>query len=104
MERVPLDLQGLHLSGGDLDAGGIRGAVQGALDGETGAGGCARNQVEDDGVAEQRPGPPVLANEREEPMLDLVPLAGPRREVADRERQTAGVGPLLQLPLPQPIT
>src|SRR4029453_9754590 len=38
----------------------------------------------------------------EEAMLDLVPLAGTRREVADRNRQPGATGQLLQLPFPQP--
>src|SRR3990172_3544088 len=43
----------------------------------------------------------VLADEREEAMLDLVPLAGSGREVADGDRQPALVGEPLQLGLPQ---
>ena len=35
-------------------------------------------------------------------MLDLVPLAGARREVADLQRQAQVVGQLLQRHLPQP--
>src|SRR5215204_637734 len=41
---------------------------------------------------------PVHGDVGEEPMLDLVPLAGTRREVADRDRQAGAIGQLLQLP------
>src|SRR3712207_7567213 len=44
----------------------------------------------------------VLRDEGEQPVLDLVPFAGARREVADAERQARLVGQPLQLPLPQP--
>jgi hypothetical protein len=35
----------------------------------------------------QRSGPPAAADRGEQPVLDLVPLAGARREVADGDRQ-----------------
>ena len=40
------------------------------------------------------------------PMLDLVPFAGPRREMADRELQSEVIGQALQrhLPEPRPVT
>src|SRR6266705_3156876 len=46
-----------------------------------------RDQVDDHLMARQRLPAPVLRDEAEEAMLDLVPLAGPWREVADPERQ-----------------
>lgn len=35
-------------------------------------------------------------------MLDLVPLAGARREVQDGDRESGSVGETLELPLPEP--
>ena len=49
----------------------------------------------------ERPSPPVLRDVTEHPVLDLVPLARARREVADRNPQPQLVGQALQLQLPQ---
>src|SRR5512135_3182125 len=53
-------------------------------------------------MADQRPTPPVHRDVREEPVLDLVPLARARREVADGDLQTRLVGEALQFHLPEP--
>src|SRR5512147_295566 len=45
------------------------------------------DQVHDCGVSQQRPASPVLADEREQAMFDLVPLARSRRQVTDVDRQ-----------------
>ena len=37
-------------------------------------------------------------------MLDFVPFAGARREMADSDRQAALIGPTLQFPFPQVVT
>ena len=51
------------------------------MHGQTGAG-CGRGDQLNDGlVADQRFGTPVLANEREQAVLNLVPLAGAGWEV-----------------------
>src|SRR5260370_15439140 len=65
-----------------------------------GGGGC--NTVDDGLIPDGRFRPPVLADEREQPMFDLVPLARARREVTDRNLQPDFVGQFLQFPLPQP--
>src|SRR5450755_3022871 len=44
---------------------------------------------------------PVVGNEREQTMLDLVPLAGAGRKVTDRQRQLDVVSQLLQGNFPQ---
>src|SRR3981189_2373675 len=44
---------------------------------------------------------PVDADEREKPVLDLVPLAGSRRQVAHRDRTLSVVSQLLESSLPQ---
>ena len=54
---------------------------------QPGLGRRRRDQVDDHLVAHQRLAAPVLADEREEPVLDLVPFARARREVADRDRR-----------------
>src|SRR5215472_12451686 len=45
---------------------------------------------------------PVLADKREQTMLDLISLAGPRWEMAYADRESRLVGQPLQFPLPQP--
>ena len=60
------------------------------------------DQVDDHRETHQRLPPPVAADVRKEPMLDRVPLARSRREVAGRDGQARAIGQLLQLPLPEP--
>src|SRR5712672_878527 len=62
--------------------------------------GCG-DELDDDLVADQGASLPVLADEGEEPVLDLVPLAGAGREMADGDVEPDLVGQLLELPLPQ---
>ena len=45
---------------------------------------------------------PVLGNVAKHTVFDLVPLARPRREVADRDAEPQLIGQLLQPYLPQP--
>jgi hypothetical protein len=52
------------------------GFVQFTSDGQSGAGGGRRNELDDNFVADQRFGAPILADKREQAMLDLIPLAG----------------------------
>src|SRR6516165_10446184 len=63
----------------------------------------APNQVHYDRTTHQWPPPPVLGDVAENPVLDLVPLARPRREVTDGNPQTRLIGQTLQTDLPEPI-
>ena len=60
-------------------------AIEFAMHGETGVIGGGGDQVDDDTVADKRLGAPVLTDEREQAVLDLVPLAGAWGKVADRD-------------------
>src|SRR6185436_11169357 len=62
---------------------------------ETGFGG-GRDQFDDDPVADERLGAPVLADEGEKPVFDFVPLAGAGRQVADHNVEAEFVGQLLK--------
>src|SRR5512142_2134659 len=53
-------------------------------------------------MADQRPTPPAHRDVREQPVLDLVPLARARREVADGDLQARLVGEALEFHLPEP--
>jgi hypothetical protein len=85
-----------------LDPFRVLARVQLTLDAKAGSGGGAGDQVDDDFMAHQRFATPVLSDEGEQTVLDLVPLAGSRRKVADRDLQPDFVGQFLQLQLPQP--
>ena len=68
---------------GDLDTGWIVSAIQFGANFQAGLGGGVRDQVDNDFMAQQRAAAPVLGNVTEHAMLDLVPFAGSRREVAN---------------------
>jgi len=66
----------------DLCSGGVAPWVQFGADFQTGFGGGVCDQLDDDFMAYQGSSPPVLGDVAEHAMLDLVPLAGSRREMA----------------------
>ena len=49
-------------------------------------------EIHDHLMTDERFAPPVLADEGEQTVLDLVPLAGSRRQVADGNPQASFVG------------
>ena len=100
MERVAGEVDVSHLEIGDLDAFGIFLFVQ--LGAHLEAGICCRrgDQLDDRAIATQWLSPPVDGDEGEETMLDLVPLAGAGRQVANRDRQLELVRQFLKLDLP----
>src|SRR3984893_12944712 len=83
-------------------AAGILAGVELAAHGEAGFGGGGRDQLDDDAIADEWFGAPVLADEGEEAVLDLVPLAGAGRQVVDHDVEAEFVGQLLQFAFPQP--
>lgn len=93
-------LQVLHPAGGDLDAPGVVAVVAdgGAFQSLAGHGGGDPG----DGVVggHQGPGPPGAGDVAEQAVLDLVPLAGAGRQVANRNGQFELVGQLLKLDFP----
>src|SRR5229473_2785639 len=102
MKRVSPELEFGHLLVGNLQPGRISIGVELAFHSQASGGGSGCNKVDDDLMTDERFAPPVLADEREQPMFDLVPLARARREVTDRYLQPDFVGQFLQLPLPPP--
>lgn len=86
---------------GDLATDGIPPTIQSAGDFQAGRRGRFRDQVHHRGIIGQRLTSPVQADEREEPVLNLVPFAGTRRKMADRDGETQFIGETLQLPFPQ---
>src|SRR4029434_1643568 len=68
---------------------------------QTLASGRTADQIDDHLVASQRATPAVDRNMTEHSVLDPVPLAGSRREMADRQSQAQFVSQALQRNLPQ---
>src|SRR3954454_21381125 len=60
------------------------------------------NQAHDDFQGFERYSLPVAGDVAEEPVLDLVPLAGARWVVTDLDLEARLIGELLQCPTPQP--
>ena len=92
VERVAVDVERGHVRVGHADALGVGSMVQLAPHREAGLGGGGADQVHDDAVADQGLGAPVLADEREQAVLDLVPLAGPWGQVVDGDLDPKLVG------------
>ena len=100
MEFVSADLDQRKLIVRDFDAGLVYVGIQLGVDLESFRGGGRRNQIDDCLKTPQRLTAPVLSDVREQPVFDLVPFAGSRREVAHGDSQSGFIGELLQLDLP----
>src|SRR3954451_20400058 len=100
MEIRCCDVETGDLVVGHLGALLVEVMVEPTLDGEPGLRGRAGDQLDDDLMCEQRLAAPVLSDEREQSMLDAVPLASPGRQVSDGDRQPGLVGECLQFGLP----
>ena len=102
MEARRSDIDARHLFFGYLTPWLITTAIQTAGNRQSLSSGGGGNQPDYSLVVSQRFAAPVGANEREQPMLHFVPLAGSRWEMAHRYRQPGLVGQALQLQLPKP--
>src|SRR5580700_3808318 len=101
MKLVSSEMEFGHLLVGYLQPRRILVGVELAFYCQAGGGGSGCNKVDDDFMTDERLAPPVLADEREQPMFDLVPLARAWWEVRDRDLQSDFVRQFLQFPLPQ---
>lgn len=102
VEVVPLQVNLVHLLGTDRDALRIRALIDFGSDAQSSRGRRRAYETDNRGQTRQRFAAPVHGDIREEPVLDLVPLARTRRIVTHRDRQAGALGELLQFPLPQP--
>jgi hypothetical protein len=84
-----------------FDAGRISISVDFGMHFEAGFGDGGGNEADHDLHRDERFAPPVLADEAEQPMLDLVPLAGSWGQMADGDSQSRLVGKFLEFNLPQ---
>src|SRR5271154_1468102 len=96
-----LEVECGHLGVRDFEALFVGVCIDPAGDVEAGFGGCVGNQLDDDLMAEQRFTAPVLGNEGEQAVLDLVPFAGAWRQMANSNGDAEFVGQDLQLAFPQ---
>src|SRR2546427_2093953 len=89
-----------HLSVLDLLPRLVFPCIQNRLDGQPTLGRGSSDEVHDGLETDERPPLPVHADEGEEPMLDLVPLARSRRVVTDRNRHPHLIRELLEMKFP----
>src|SRR5450432_4389602 len=83
MKLTASDVDGLELGVCDLDLVGVGVLVEPGVDLEPGAVRGAGDEVDDRLERDQRLAAPVHRDEREQAVLDFVPLRGAGREVAD---------------------
>jgi hypothetical protein len=81
MELLARELDVLYLLIADRDLGGVGVGVEACVDLQAGAGRGRGDQVDHGLAGEERLGAPVDRDVAEEPVLDLVPLTGPRSSV-----------------------
>src|SRR5579859_2941104 len=89
-----------HVHGGELRIGdfeslGIFLFVEFSTYGQTCLGGRSGNELDDCAKTAQGFAAPVDADEGEKPVLDFIPLAGSRRQVAHRDRELKFIGQFL---------
>ena len=100
MERVGHERERVHLRRGNRHARWIRSRVELRLDPQPGGRPRGPDAVHDGLKCGERFPAPVRGDVAEEPMLDLVPLAGPGGKVADADAEACLIGELLEFQLP----
>jgi hypothetical protein len=104
-----MELRMCDFDGGELDVGydnalWINRGVELAVNGQPRIGLGGAYQIDDDAVADQGLGTPVHRDEGEEPVLDLVPLAGSGRQVVDFDVDAEFIRQTLEFKFPQTRT
>ena len=97
MERIADQRDCVHLFLGHLDSRGILTGVEFGQDPEPGRRPGVPDAVDDSLICRQRGTAPVRRDVTEEPVLDLVPLAGAGWKMAHLDGQSGLVGQLLEL-------
>src|SRR5260370_2780541 len=96
MKRIAVEVDLSHLVVGDFDPWRVGPVINLRMNLQSFSGGCCCDQADDHFQAGQGLPSPVLADEGEQSMFDLVPLAFTRRKVADRHLEPA--------PAPYPLS
>src|SRR5215211_6613740 len=86
VELVALDVEACHLLVANLDPLRIAPRVPHAVHGQPARRRGRGNQIHDGRIADERAASPSLGDVAEQAMLDLVPLRGAGRIVANRDR------------------
>src|SRR5271155_4228265 len=92
MERVAIDVEGLHLGIANLDALLVGARVERTLDLQASLGRGRRDQLDDGQSVRQRSATPALRDMAEQAVLDLVPLRSTRRIVMDVDHKLRRIG------------
>src|SRR5215468_827067 len=100
MPAVGFDVDRLDLLRRDSLAGGVASLVESSTNHESAVVRGVCDQVDDGLVGAEGATAPVDRDERKEAVLDLVPLAGPWREMTDADGEAEFVGDALQIVLP----
>ena len=100
MEGVGTELDKRQLLVGDFLALGVLGDVDLCADFETFFRGCVADQADNDSQAFEWPASPVLGDMAEHAVLDFIPFAGARRQVAHLQREVGFIGKSLQCHFP----
>ena len=92
MKLVAADLNPGKLFVRNFDAGLVDFGIQLSVNLETCFGSGRRDEVDDCLKTAQRLPTPVLRDVRKQPMFDLVPFAGARREMTHRDAESSFIG------------
>src|SRR5437879_5848293 len=101
MKRVRVQREGPHFRVGDDAARRVPSVVQFRFDTQARCRSRMANERDDRLEGVERTTTPILGDVTEEPMLDLVPLAGARWEMRDVNPEAQVVGQSLQFLLPR---
>ena len=96
------EIDPLHFRFCNLHPGFVLGRVQLGPDFEAGLCACRSDQLDHGFVTDKGLPLPVEADEGKHPVLDLVPLARPRRKVAHRDGEPGAIRQPLKFPFPEP--
>src|SRR5258708_38734863 len=89
-----------HLFIGHLAPGGVGMGIELALHRQTCLSRGRSDQLQDHRIASERLAAPILADPGKEAMLNFIPFARSRRQVAHRDREIRLISQLLQFPFP----
>src|SRR5881296_1487895 len=94
---VPISVKGVwsetdggHLFVANSDFRWVPTTIEDAAHGQARGGSSVGDELDDRGMGKEWLATPVLADEREESMLDLVPFARAGRQVGDMNREACG--------------
>ncbi len=85
MERRRREIDGGKFLVADSNPRRVRAGIKGGLDLQSFGRGGVGDEIDNAVMAYERTTPPILGNVAEHAMFNLVPLAGPRREVTDMD-------------------